>query len=140
LYDFNTHGTGQFHFAPNTYFQTSPEEAAVQIAADPLAVTVKSDVETRDLFPISIETSTPTCGDAGRLQVLRDSLTYARSMAGGAAADIRTHPNGAEWNAYFAGDDHDEIWYRMDTIAGDLDDRSGVRTCVFQYFSRFSSL
>jgi len=49
-------------------------------------------------------------------------------MAGGAASDIRTHLNGAEWNNQFGGADHDLIWYRMDTIAGDLDDRAGVRT------------
>jgi len=128
LYDFETHGTGQFNFAPNTYFQTGPEDAAVKFAIDPLSVTVKSDVQTRDLFPFSPQTSTPTCGDSARLKILKDSLTYARSMAGGAAADIKTHPNGAEWKAYFGGADHDTIWYRMDVIAGDLADRAGTRT------------
>ena len=128
MYDFETHGTGQFNFVPNTHFQTGPEDAAIKVAVDPLTVTVKSNVQKRHLFPFSAQTSTPTCGDAGRLQVLRESLSYARSMAGGAASDIRTHPDGAEWNNQFGGADHDLIWYRMDTIAGDLDDRAGVRT------------
>ena len=128
LYDFETHGTGKFNFVPNTHFQNGPEDTAISVPVDPLSVTVKNDVEKRDPLPFSPQTSTPTCGDAGRLQVLRDSLSYARSMSGGAASDIRTHPNGAEWNTYFGGADHDLIWFRMDTIAGDLDDRAGRRT------------
>ncbi|KAF9522665.1 hypothetical protein CPB83DRAFT_800412 [Crepidotus variabilis] len=133
LFDFETHGTGKFVFNPNTMFQSGLEDNAIKVPANPIDVTVKNDVAKRQLPGISnqkraADTSTPSCSDSGRLQVLTDSLTYARSMAGGAASDIRAHPDSTQWNSYFGGDDHDEIWYRMDTIAGDLDSRSGKRT------------
>ncbi|KAJ7444512.1 hypothetical protein FB451DRAFT_1189608 [Mycena latifolia] len=37
------------------------------------------------------------CADSGRPQILTDSLSYTHSLAGGAATDINSHPNGPEY-------------------------------------------
>ncbi|KAF7315833.1 Neutral protease 2 [Mycena indigotica] len=81
-----------------------------------------------NFFPLQARTSTPVCGDAGKLQIIKDSLSYGRSLAGGAASDIKTHPNSAEFNTYFGGNNQNDIWYNMDRIAGDLSSISGDRT------------
>ncbi|KAF8067648.1 hypothetical protein FPV67DRAFT_1780705 [Lyophyllum atratum] len=118
LYDFAHSGTGTFSFAPNNLFQTGVDQPALVVKTPAIQVEVTDDVQKREqLYP---RLSTPQCADGGRLQVLRDSLTYARSLAGGAASDIRTHPNSAEYNSYFGGNSQDDIWYRHDIIAGDL--------------------
>ncbi|KAF7315832.1 Neutral protease 2 [Mycena indigotica] len=128
LYDFEHFGTGSFHFAPNTFFQTGPDATPIHVKTDVIAVEVTHDVAKRELFPLQARTSTPVCGDGGKLQVLTQALASARSLAGGAATDLQTHPNSAEFNTYFGGNDPNEIWYDMDRIAGDLSDRSGDRS------------
>ncbi|KAJ6629512.1 hypothetical protein B0H10DRAFT_2208895 [Mycena sp. CBHHK59/15] len=127
LYDFETFGTGTFSFAPVTVFQTGPDHAPLQVATPAVDVTVTADVAKRELIPLERRLSTPSCGDAGRLQILTDSLSYARSLAGGAATDILTHPNGPEYTTYFGGNTQSDIWFNMDRIAGDLAS-SGTRT------------
>ncbi|KAG5650070.1 hypothetical protein H0H81_000892, partial [Sphagnurus paluster] len=124
LYDFETSGTGAFTFAPNSLFQTGPDAPALIVDTPPLSIEITHDVKKRAiLYP---RLSNPQCSDGGRLQVIRDSLTYARSLAGGAASDIRSHPNSVEFNTYFGGNSQDDIWYRHDIIAGDLPS-SGTR-------------
>ncbi|KAF5384104.1 hypothetical protein D9615_003344 [Tricholomella constricta] len=118
LYEFEASGTGTFSFAANNVFQTGPDAAPLIVEVPAVDIEITSDVQKRLLFPPSL--SHPQCSDAGRLQIIRDSLTVARALAGGAATDIRSHPNSAEFNTYFGGNSRDDIWYRMDIIAGDL--------------------
>ncbi|GLB39267.1 putative secreted metalloproteinase that allows assimilation of proteinaceous substrates [Lyophyllum shimeji] len=118
LYDFETSGTGRFTFTATNIFQTAPDTPALVVDAPPVIVQVTDDVQKRPLLSPSL--STPTCSDAGKLAVIRDSLAGARAMAGGAATDIRTHPTSSEFTTYFGGNSQDEIWWRMDIIAGDL--------------------
>ncbi|KAJ7497787.1 hypothetical protein FB451DRAFT_1121542 [Mycena latifolia] len=127
LYDFSTFGTGTFSFAPVAVFQTGPDHAPLQVATDAVAVEVTHDVAKRELVPLARRLSTPTCADSGRLQILTDSLSYARSLAGGAATDINSHPSGPEYTTYFGGNVQSDIWFNMDRIAGDLAS-SGTRS------------
>ncbi|KAJ7704181.1 hypothetical protein B0H14DRAFT_3028948 [Mycena olivaceomarginata] len=127
LYDFETFGTGTYNFAPVTVFQTGPDHAPLHVETDAVAIEVTNDVAKRELFPLVRRVSTPTCSDSGRLQLLKDSLTYARSLAGGAATDILSHPNGPEYTSYFGGNTQSDIWFNMDRIAGDLTSESGDR-------------
>ncbi|KAJ7933765.1 hypothetical protein B0H13DRAFT_1951880 [Mycena leptocephala] len=127
LYDFETSGTGTFTFAPVAVFQTGPDHAPLQVKADAVAVEVTSDVTKRELIPLVGRLSTPTCADGNRLQILKDSLASARSLAGGAATDILSHPNGPEYTTYFGGNTQSDIWFNMDRIAGDLAS-SGTRS------------
>jgi deuterolysin len=122
LYDFETSGTGTFSFAPVAVFQTGADAAPLQVKTDAVAVEVTHDVAKRELVPGALERrlSTPTCADAGRLQILRDALANARSLAGGAATDILSHPNGVEYSTYFGGNTQSDIWFNLDRIAGDL--------------------
>ena len=46
------------------------------MTVDPLTVSIKIDVQKRGLFPLSTQTST---SNSGRLQVLRESLSYAHN-------------------------------------------------------------
>jgi hypothetical protein len=101
-------------------------------------VEVTHDVQKRELVSNYRRLSNPQCSDAGRLQVIRDSLTYARSIAGGAASDIRNHPTSSEWNTYFGGNNLNDIWYRFDIIAGDLAS-SGTRVYVATFGAWLSS-
>lgn len=87
------------------------------------------DVAKRSLTGLQRRLSTPSCSDGGRRQVIADALASARSLAGGAATDIQTHPTSSEFNTYFGGNSQDDIWYRHDIIAGDLSS-SGTRMCV----------
>ncbi|GLB39269.1 putative secreted metalloproteinase that allows assimilation of proteinaceous substrates [Lyophyllum shimeji] len=123
LYDFEHVGTGTFSFAPNSLFQTGPDAKPLVVDTPAINVQVTHDVKKREFYR---RQSTPTCSDSGRLQILTDSLSYARSLAGGAATDIRSHPTSAEFNTYFGGNSQDDIWYRLDIIAGDLPS-SGTR-------------
>ncbi|KAJ6508105.1 hypothetical protein DFH09DRAFT_1436914 [Mycena vulgaris] len=127
LYDFSTFGTGTFTFAPVTIFQTGPDAAPLHVETDAVEIEVTHDVAKRELVPLARRLSTPSCADSGRLQTLTDSLSYARSLAGGAATDIQSHPNGPEYTSYFAGNVQNDIWFNMDRIAGDLAS-SGTRT------------
>ncbi|KAL0062451.1 hypothetical protein AAF712_010663 [Marasmius tenuissimus] len=123
LYDFESHGTGTYLFAPTAIFQTSnQDEGPLFVDVEGVKVEVKSDgdVSFRDLIPPTASLSTVSCGDANRAKILRDSLASARSLAGGAATDIRSHPNSATWNKFFGGNNRDDIWWRFDIIAGDL--------------------
>ncbi|KAJ8089353.1 hypothetical protein PM082_014601 [Marasmius tenuissimus] len=121
IYNFEPHGTGKYTFTPTAIFQTStPGELPLVVDADPVSVEVKDDVSFRSLVAPTASLSTISCGDTGRAQILRDSLSSARSLAGGAATDIRSHPNSDTWNKFFGGADHDTVWYRFDIIAGDL--------------------
>lgn len=132
LFDFETSGTGTFNFAPHALFQTGPDATPLVVDTEPIKVTVTSDVKKRELFPLrrrAAQLSTPTCSDAGRLQLIKDSLSYARSLSGGAASDINTHPNGPEYTAYFGGNKQSDIWFNFDKIAGDLAS-SGTRKYV----------
>jgi deuterolysin len=110
-------------------FQTGPDHAPLQVKADAVAVEVTSDVGKRELIPLVGRLSTPTCADGNRLQILKDSLASARSLAGGAATDILSHPNGPEYTTYFGGNTQSDIWFNMDRIAGDLAS-SGTRRYV----------
>ncbi|KAJ7121241.1 hypothetical protein C8R43DRAFT_74888 [Mycena crocata] len=127
LYDFETSGTGTFTFAPNAVFQTGPDAKPLEVDTSAVHVEVTSDVAKREIVSLERRLSTPSCPDAGRLQVLRDSLADARALAGGAATDIQSHPNGAEYTRYFAGNVQGDIWFNLDKIAGDLAS-SGTRT------------
>jgi deuterolysin len=98
-----------------------------EASADAVTVEVKKDVARRELFPsIGIELSTPACSNAGRQNTIASALADARALAGGAATDILSHPNGNEYNTYFGGNTQSDIWFNMDRIAGDLSS-SGVR-------------
>lgn len=132
LFDFETFGTGTFSFAPHTIFQSGPRDVPLHVTTDAITVEVTSDVSKRELFPLhrrSTDLSTPTCSDSGRLQAITVALSYARSLAGGAATDINSHPNGPEYTTYFGGNTQSDIWYNFDRIAGDLPS-SGTRKCV----------
>ena len=120
LFDFETHGTGKFSFAPKTIFQTGLDSTPVRIEADPVQVDITHDVQKRELIPLERRLSTPVCSDSGRLSVMQNALADARARAGGAATDIQTHPNGPEYTTYFGGDSQNDSWFRMDRIAGDL--------------------
>ena len=122
-YDFESHGTGSFTFAPWTYFQTDVDHPVLEVPVEAVTVEVTEDVAFRSVIERStaqLRTSFPNCNDGGKLQTIRDSITYARSLAGGAAADIRNRPNSNEWNKFFGGNNRDDVWWRFDLIAGDL--------------------
>lgn len=128
LYNFESHGTGTFTFAPWSIFQNDVDQPALQVSADPVSIEVTSDVAQRHLIDIASinsesRASNPNCNDGGKLQTIRDSISFARSLAGGAAQDIRNRPNSNEWNKFFGGNNRDEIWYKFDLIAGDVGNR-----------------
>ncbi|KAG5644344.1 hypothetical protein DXG03_008641 [Asterophora parasitica] len=118
LYDFETFGTGAFNFEANKIFLTGPNTSPLVVDAPAVIVEVTDDVQKRLLLSPSL--SNPTCSDGNKLNVIRTSLAEARAMAGGAATDIKSHPNSAEFKTYFGNNNRDDIWWRMDIIAGDL--------------------
>lgn len=60
----------------------------------------------------------------------------ARSLAGGAAYDVRSRPESTEWHKFFGGNlNRDDVWWRYDLIAGDLPS-SGNRQYVFLVLCR----
>ncbi|TFK97349.1 hypothetical protein BDV98DRAFT_632611 [Pterulicium gracile] len=125
LYNFEEHGTGSFTFTPWTIFQTEFNGDPLTIDVDPITVEIVNDVANRELFPSDSEmgafTSTPSCNDSKKLGIIRNGLTAARALAGGAAADIRNRPNSAAWTKFFGGNiSRDDVWWRFDLIAGDL--------------------
>lgn len=109
LYDFESAGTGTFTFEPAVGFQTA--DSLVSVSLPKVEVEVTEDVATRDAMPVSAQLSTPSCSDAGKNGIIARSLTEGRAMAGGAASDLRTHPDSGAWNAYFGGANHDAVRY-----------------------------
>ncbi|EEB94754.1 hypothetical protein MPER_06383, partial [Moniliophthora perniciosa FA553] len=124
VYDFSS-------FAPGTKFTISPREestihesvddaAPLKVKSNTVEVTVESDLAFNHLFtPVESDglerrVSTPRCSDGSKLQLLVDSLKYARSLAGGAATDIRSHPTGPEYTRFFGGNNQNDIWFNFD--------------------------
>ncbi|KAK7045816.1 hypothetical protein VNI00_007225 [Paramarasmius palmivorus] len=130
---------------PGTKFTIAPrQESTIHASVDDLAplkvesnaveVTVESDLSHTPLIAIPEESgverrvSTPKCSDSGKRQVITDSLKYARSLAGGAATDIRSHPNGPQYTRYFGGNNQNDIWWNLDRVAGDINTNRDI-TC-----------
>lgn len=86
LYGFESLGTGNFSFTPQTFFQTSLNSAGIKVSVDPIHIRVSKDVKVRPFH--YRRTSTPTCDDDSRRQILADALADARAMAGGSATDL----------------------------------------------------
>ncbi|KAJ7589099.1 hypothetical protein C8J56DRAFT_30422 [Mycena floridula] len=126
LFDFEAAGTGVFTFDANTHFQASVDADVVDVPTPTLKIDVNGDVKKRELVSLERRQSTPTCSDGGKQNVIATALAGARALAGGAATDIQSHPASAEFNTYFGGNSDDDIWFRMDIIAGDLPS-SGTR-------------
>ncbi|EEB88506.1 hypothetical protein MPER_13619 [Moniliophthora perniciosa FA553] len=98
VYDFSS-------FEPGTEFTITPradsaihesvnDAAPLIVESNAVEVTVESDLTFNHLFPGAADglvpsVSTPRCSDARKRQLLVDALKYARSLAGGAATDIR---------------------------------------------------
>jgi deuterolysin len=121
-YDFVTAGTGKYTFEPANTFQFGPtpaETTRVQTSSVDINVT---EVEGK----VEIQQTTPVCNDGNRRNVLAASLSEARALAGGAASDVRSHPNSGQYSAYFGNNNRDTVWWNFDRIAGDLAS-SGVR-------------
>uniref|UniRef100_A0A0W0FND5 Uncharacterized protein n=1 Tax=Moniliophthora roreri TaxID=221103 RepID=A0A0W0FND5_MONRR len=98
--------------------QSSLEDSSpLKIETNTVEVTVTSVPERGELDE---RTSTPMCSDGGKRQTIADSLRYAKSLAGGAATDIQTHPNGPQYERYFGRNSQPEIWWNLDVVAGDL--------------------
>ncbi|KAJ8073646.1 hypothetical protein PM082_011924 [Marasmius tenuissimus] len=126
LYDFESHGTGTFVFSPTAIFQTAnSDEAPLFVDVEGVEVEVKpdGDISFRSLLPPTASLSTISCNDASRAQILKDAHASAKSLAAGAANDIRTRPNSDTWNKFFGGNDRNEIARRFDLISSD----SGTR-------------
>ncbi|ESK88169.1 neutral protease 2-like protein [Moniliophthora roreri MCA 2997] len=138
VYDFSS-------FAPGTKFTISPrgestihesvdDAAPLKVESNTVEVTVESDLAFNHLFtPVESDdlerrVSTPRCSDGSKLQLLVDSLKYARSIAGGAATDIRSHPTGPEYTRFFGGNNQNDIWYNFDRVAGDQNTNRDI-TC-----------
>ena len=82
-----------------------------------MEVEVTDSLASESLFgDVSSFVSTPVCSDGGRRTTITDSLRYARSLAGGAATDILSHPNGPQYNRYFGGNTQSDIWYNFDRV------------------------
>ncbi|KAF9262249.1 zincin [Marasmius fiardii PR-910] len=125
-FDFSSFAPGSsFKFTSRSnVFQAAPNDEAITVDINSVDVTVTDSLSFQSPFtsPSSF-VSTPTCSDGGKQQVIADSLKYARSLAGGAAADIRNNPNGPRWNNNFGGNNRDDIWYNLDRVAGDQTSR-----------------
>lgn len=133
-YDFESVGAGTFTFDAITNLRVAEGNEITHFVLDAASVDVEvtDDVSKRSLFPESanLRTSTPVCNDANRRNYLAASLTEARAVAGGAAANIRQSPNSANFATYFNNHNRNDIWYNFDRIAGDLAS-SGNRGYVF---------
>ncbi|TFK98451.1 hypothetical protein BDV98DRAFT_533901 [Pterulicium gracile] len=127
-YDFESSGTGTFTFSTITNFQVSEASELTYFSAaesESVSVEVTDDVSKRFVFPedagsVGLRTSTPVCSDTNRRNFLAASLSEARAVAGGAAANIRQSPNSARLNTYFGNANRDDLWYNFDRVAGDL--------------------
>jgi len=122
-YHFAASGAGKYKFEPLAHFQFSANPTDVlQVQASAVEAEV-AEVEAK----VSIEQTTASCADGNRKNILAASITEARALAGGAAADVRNHPNSNQFKSYFGNSNRDTVWYLYDRIAGDLSS-SGVRT------------
>ncbi|KIY62243.1 hypothetical protein CYLTODRAFT_414870 [Cylindrobasidium torrendii FP15055 ss-10] len=130
IHDFSSFSAGSsFQLTPhafNSILSSPSDESGIVARAEPVSFKVTNSTSTTQLFSslgakggLHTATSTPVCSDGTKLQLIKDSLTYARSLAGGAATDINSHPNGAEYNRYFGGNTQSDIWWNFDRIAGD---------------------
>lgn len=133
LYDFETAGAGTYTFSPRADWVVSEEGASHTLLPISEAISVEieitEDVAQRPVFPPLNQLSTPVCNDANRKNFIAAALSEARALAGGAAADIRSRPNSAQYTSYFNNNNRDDVWYNFDRIAGDLAS-SGSRRCV----------
>ncbi|KIY62244.1 hypothetical protein CYLTODRAFT_459155 [Cylindrobasidium torrendii FP15055 ss-10] len=131
IHDFSSFSAGTtFEVTPHAFssiLSSVKDASGIVPRADPVNFVVTDNTKTDQLFNSlppkgqpQPALSTPTCSDGTKLQLIKDSLAYARSLAGGAATDINSHPNGAEYNRYFGGNTQSDIWYNFDRIAGDL--------------------
>ncbi|KAK6977076.1 hypothetical protein R3P38DRAFT_557517 [Favolaschia claudopus] len=84
LFDFQTHGTGKFKFAPKTVFQTGYNADPLHVDTDAVEVSVTHDVAKRELIPLERRLSTPTCSEQGDVlrafslhKIPRSVITYA---------------------------------------------------------------
>ncbi|KAI3606072.1 neutral protease 2 [Moniliophthora roreri] len=136
VYDFSSFEPGtKFTITPraeSTFHESVNDAAPLKVESNAVEVTVESDLTFNHLFSgadgLVPSVSTPRCSDARKLQLLVDALKYARSLAGGAATDIRSHPTGPEYTRYFGGNNQDDIWYNLDRVAGDLTSNRDI-TC-----------
>lgn len=124
LYDFETAGAGTYTFSPRADWVVSEEGASHTLLPISEAISVEieitEDVAQRPVFPPLNQLSTPVCNDANRKNFIAAALSEARALAGGAAADIRSRPNSAQYTSYFNNNNRDDVWYNFDRIAGDL--------------------
>jgi deuterolysin len=115
-FDFVGAGVGKYTFEPLSHFQSDSSDAFVTAAQ---SNSVEIDVTQVDA-KVTTATTTPTCNDSGRRDILAATLSEARALAGGAASDVRNHPNSGAFNDYFGNSNRDTIWWNFDRIAGDL--------------------
>ncbi|KIY62242.1 hypothetical protein CYLTODRAFT_383861 [Cylindrobasidium torrendii FP15055 ss-10] len=129
IHDFSSFSAGTtFEVTPHAFSSilSSVEDASgIVPRADPVSFVVTDNTKTDQLFNSlppqdQASLSTPVCSDKKKLQLIKDSLSSARPLAGGAATDIKSHPNGPEYKRYFGGNKQSDIWYNFDRIAGDL--------------------
>ncbi|KAK7054555.1 hypothetical protein VNI00_003754 [Paramarasmius palmivorus] len=136
IYDFSSFEPGtKFTITPraeSTIYESVDDLTPLKVESNAVEVTVESDLSFNHMFSRSAGldpfVSTPRCSDSRKLQLLVDALKYARSLAGGAATDIRSHPTGPEYTRYFGGNNQDDIWYNLDRVAGDLTSNRDI-TC-----------
>ncbi|KAL0580034.1 hypothetical protein V5O48_001968 [Marasmius crinis-equi] len=128
FYDFSSFAPGtSFSFsALKDTFQSGPDDATINVDVNPVDVTVTDSLTFAPFFTslgqkgeIEPFVSTPVCSDGGRKTTITDSLTYARSLAGGAATDIKNNPGGTHFTRYFGGNNVNDIWFNLDRVAGD---------------------
>ncbi|KAF9267899.1 hypothetical protein L218DRAFT_836698, partial [Marasmius fiardii PR-910] len=93
IYDFSSFAAGtSFSVAPrSSTFQSAPDDVPIVVDTNAVNVKVTDGLAFTPAFSSTpaVLVSNPTCSDGGKQQVITDSLTYARSLAGGAASDIR---------------------------------------------------
>ncbi|KAJ8094026.1 hypothetical protein PM082_009915 [Marasmius tenuissimus] len=125
FYDFSSFAPGtsfSFSSSRNT-FQSGVDDAPLTLDINSVDVTVTDSVSFSPFFTslddISTFASTPVCSDGNKRQVIVDSLKYARSLAGGAATDIKNNPGGSHFTTWFGGNNVNDIWFNLDRVAGD---------------------
>ncbi|KAL0065965.1 hypothetical protein AAF712_007093 [Marasmius tenuissimus] len=129
FYDFSSFpaGTTFSLTAHSTSFQSGADDTPIVVNSDAVEVQVTDDLSFSPFFVPEASLSTPTCSDGGRLGVITEALRYARSLAGGAATDIKTtNPNGPRFQRYFGGNNNQDIWFNLDRVAGDQVGTRGI--------------
>jgi deuterolysin len=124
LYDFESSGTGTYTFTSPNIFQTKSGDIAT-LEASTVEVEITSDVAKREIFTaeegLLRRLSHPVCNDDGnKKNFIAAALSEARALAGGAAADIKSHPSSGQFNTFFGNNPTNDVWYIFDRIAGDL--------------------